>query len=180
MNRQSGYAVVWGLIVCSFLVVGAVAVALFFDDEPASPELIGIGAAGLALLIACTVIECKRDVYNFYVQGMLCGGLLAVALGIAFFVGFAELPVLIAMLVFALFALFCGLKWARAQYGKEALPDILRQQYQNNQVREADDVQFVPSVSTKFVRPHDSMDFYLTLQNSMENIGIFMLNRKIF
>jgi len=169
MNRQAGHTTVWILVAISYLLALALSTMLAVPKEPPPPSMWWVWAISLAVLAWGLVLEWRHDAYLVYTTGMGLAGLAALVFLSVYFIAAAEGTARPALLTAGLgmiaVAVFFGVNWARMQYGKDPLPDILRQNFRPRAIYEMDGVQMAGLIAPAIVEPGGIAYFKLMLQN---------------
>jgi hypothetical protein len=177
--NESGYAMVWILVVMALLVAAFTGARFADDDRPPSSASNLVFAAGLGIAALGLFAEAKRNLYAFsgfmtvvgFVTGMITG---AVAL-----MGSGPHPVAAAVAVLSVLTVIaCVVFLVRTEYGREKIPNILRQQFHRSRIYEVDGVQLVPGQSQTEVNAGEQFEIRVVAQNCWDKERTLMFRLK--
>lgn len=160
-----GYVVVWVLVVLSLVTAGLTSVAFTRDGPIALETFLVFGiAAGIAAL--GLRIEAKRDLYAFSMVATVATFITAVITGSVALLGQQPHPVAGGVAIVATSALAaCVYFLISTQYGRENLPNVLRERFHPSVIYELDGVQFVSAWAPEELSAGDGLLIRVFAQN---------------
>ena len=141
-RAAGGFVAVYVLVTLSLFVAGF-ALAVVLGDAPGRTQASAVFAVAAVIGGLGLYVEARRDLYAFSMYVTVLASLMLVGSGAVavMFGGSRSVSIPVAMAAFAVGA--ATLRYIlRSQFGKDAVPNVLRQRFQDHEIFELQDVQF--------------------------------------
>lgn len=150
--RNWGYAALWWLVAIASIVAGVTSID-FTRDRPAEPAAVATFFLSTTVAALGLLVQARHDRYAFAMFSTVLAFVTGLFTGAVALLGEDPHPVAAAVALLALAALFGSVRYlVRSQFGREVLPNVLRERYDRALIHEVDGVQFVAEYG-----PHEPM-----------------------
>lgn len=165
MNTERGYAVVWVLVTVALFALAMTGIAFTSDSPTPAPAYLIFGAA-LGVAALGLYVELKRDAYVFSMFAVLFGSVTAMITGSVALLGQERHPVAVLVALLTTATVVASVVYIlRMQYGREILPNLLRQEFPRSAIYEVDGVQFAATFGAGELEPENGLAIRVVAQN---------------
>jgi hypothetical protein len=156
----------WILVFLAATAAGFSSVEFTVESRPRDPTMIGVFAASLFVVALGMFVEAKRDLYGFCFAAVVLGFVTSILTGAVALLGASPHPIAAAVAVLSGgVVIACVVYLVRTQYGRDPLPDILRQRFDAARIAEVEGVQFAVCQSATELVAGEALTVEVVAQN---------------
>jgi len=178
-ETEQGYVVVWILIVLSLLTAAFASMEFVVDERPPNPTMYWVFAISMLFAAFTMLVEAKRDLHVFCLFAAFAAFVTGIVTGAIALMGMKPHPVAASVAILCgIVIVLCLVYVFKNQYGKETLPNILREHFSQAAIFEVEGLQFAATQSNKEIPAGQGFEIQAFVQNCWDSERTFTFGLK--